>query len=749
MDVAPRPTVENLLAESGWVQGLARSLVADRSQADDLVQETWLAALRHGPDRLGSLRAWLGRVLRNAARQDTRRSTLRLDREPAAARPEALPSAASIAERAELQQRLVGVVLALDEPYRSTLLWHYFEELSSEEIARRLGVPASTVRNRLRRGLEILRAALERRDGASWSDGCLALAVWSTGVREAGAGVTAKWIAGGVLMGTKAKIAAGAAVVLVASVVVWKERERAAEPKLAVPAPQEEDGMLTNGPAAGDAGATRDEIAAPAARTAERRPVEPSGAASAVEPGIGFVVFGAIRSPGGSPSADARVELRDEWGELADAPIGGRSSYAISDLHAGRWSLGLRDCPGFFLRMQPIDLGDEPLVRADLELQSAARIAIRLMMPSGERPEILFKDDQWRGDYVPRVDVVATREPLPAEVSAGQLARLRCGSYTPADQAGRTGRPQVPEGFTGVLELDQPPPAHASAMLRGRVLASARIDARTRELVLVIDPDRMQATLGALRFRLLDAPTREPIAQAGVRLYECSTGEWANPVIAELDQGRFERLRLPPGEYQLQIRVPGFEHPVRTVRIEPGRATDMGDLLVTEGGLVRGRVVDETGGGVSVRLVWSPVETGDGPTYVGGTRSNNDGGFALAELPVRGVLLLIDDPEWALDPVPIRALPVEAQDAEPLDFVARRGTRVTVRQRLAGDAELDLLLRRADGTAIWSTHDLQPATHAMRLVPGTYTLEARRDGMPLMTRAIEVVSEPLQIDLAP
>ena len=45
----------------------------------------------------------------------------------------------------------------LREPFRSTLLLHYFEERSSEEIARHLGVPGSTVRNRVHRGVEMLR----------------------------------------------------------------------------------------------------------------------------------------------------------------------------------------------------------------------------------------------------------------------------------------------------------------------------------------------------------------------------------------------------------------------------------------------------------------------------------------------------------------------------------------------------------------------------------------------------------------
>jgi len=37
-------------------------------------------------------------------------------------------------------------VVRLDEPYRSTIVLRYFEELTSPEIARRLDVPEGTVR---------------------------------------------------------------------------------------------------------------------------------------------------------------------------------------------------------------------------------------------------------------------------------------------------------------------------------------------------------------------------------------------------------------------------------------------------------------------------------------------------------------------------------------------------------------------------------------------------------------------------
>jgi len=69
--------------------------------------------------------------------------------------------------RAELQRRLVERVLALREPSRSTVLLCYFEGLAPSEAARAMGVPAATMRSRLKRALDELRAQFdaEQREG--------------------------------------------------------------------------------------------------------------------------------------------------------------------------------------------------------------------------------------------------------------------------------------------------------------------------------------------------------------------------------------------------------------------------------------------------------------------------------------------------------------------------------------------------------------------------------------------------------
>lgn len=159
------PRLEDLLAHAAWARALARKLVADPNVADDLVQEAYAAAAAGSGPRDSEPRGWLAEVLRNFARRRYRSESARKHREEHASRPEATSSAAELVERVQLEHALAAAVLALDEPLRETVLLRYFEGVASAEIARRQGVPESTVRNRLARALEQLRSRLDRERG--------------------------------------------------------------------------------------------------------------------------------------------------------------------------------------------------------------------------------------------------------------------------------------------------------------------------------------------------------------------------------------------------------------------------------------------------------------------------------------------------------------------------------------------------------------------------------------------------------
>jgi RNA polymerase sigma-70 factor (ECF subfamily) len=203
-----RVDADALLAHGEFVRALARKLVFEDDRADDVVQETWLAALEHAPERPRSLRAWLARVARNVALKASRAESRRRRREehaPLPRPPEAPPDAV---DRLARGRQVVEAVLALDEPYRTTVVLRFYEDLEPSEIARRLGVNGATVRTRLKRGLDMLRARLDREAGdrRAW---CLALLPVLVPHRSVTGGI--------LLMSAKTKLSLAAVLLLVAS----------------------------------------------------------------------------------------------------------------------------------------------------------------------------------------------------------------------------------------------------------------------------------------------------------------------------------------------------------------------------------------------------------------------------------------------------------------------------------------------------------------------------------------------------
>lgn len=152
--------IETLMAELSWLKRLASALVRDEGDASDLVQDTWLVAAEHAPTDGRPLKPWLSRVALNLVRMRSRSSTRRRAREAALEPSEASPTPDELVGRLRAQRVVADEVLKLSEPYRDVVLLHFFEELSSAEIARRFSIPEGTVRRRLKTALDELRGRL-------------------------------------------------------------------------------------------------------------------------------------------------------------------------------------------------------------------------------------------------------------------------------------------------------------------------------------------------------------------------------------------------------------------------------------------------------------------------------------------------------------------------------------------------------------------------------------------------------------
>ena len=126
---------ELLLLHSGWMRALAFELLGDFQAAEDVVQESWMAALDRRPHELRNLPGWLAGVVRHLSLRQGRGEARRRRRERGAARGEVQPGAAEALESFAVQRALVEAVMELASPDREIVVLRYFEELPPRVVA--------------------------------------------------------------------------------------------------------------------------------------------------------------------------------------------------------------------------------------------------------------------------------------------------------------------------------------------------------------------------------------------------------------------------------------------------------------------------------------------------------------------------------------------------------------------------------------------------------------------------------------
>ncbi|MDO8749783.1 MAG: RNA polymerase sigma factor [Dehalococcoidia bacterium] len=144
--------------------GTAYLMTGNPSVAEEYVQDAFLSAWR-GIDTFGvgrPVKPWLVRILVNTVISGRRRrsiQTVPVDD------PDTLPDNVSeasdafqMAERIEDRLRLRQALASLPNEHRQVVMLRYFTGLSLSEVANVLGCPEGTVKSRLHRALERLKA---------------------------------------------------------------------------------------------------------------------------------------------------------------------------------------------------------------------------------------------------------------------------------------------------------------------------------------------------------------------------------------------------------------------------------------------------------------------------------------------------------------------------------------------------------------------------------------------------------------
>ena len=153
------------------VYGVARRLSRTAADAEDLSQEAFLRAYRalgtYEPARIRELRprGWLASITLNLTRNQARGAkpaTADLDaaaepQNPSGDRPEA------IAERREANRYWAALIGELPPRMRTAVQLRHVDGLSYPELADALDRPIGTVKSDVHRGVQLLRAAHERR----------------------------------------------------------------------------------------------------------------------------------------------------------------------------------------------------------------------------------------------------------------------------------------------------------------------------------------------------------------------------------------------------------------------------------------------------------------------------------------------------------------------------------------------------------------------------------------------------------
>jgi len=146
-------------------------LTSHRERAEDFFQETWIRVLERGHqyDGKSKFEAWLFTISRNLVIDWQRQKKMQsLDTLTDSAQEQPLqfadthsPSPLHLAMSGQQGSRIRASLEQIAIIYREVIVLRFHEELQIDEIAKVMNLPVSTVKTRLYRGLEALRAVMQ------------------------------------------------------------------------------------------------------------------------------------------------------------------------------------------------------------------------------------------------------------------------------------------------------------------------------------------------------------------------------------------------------------------------------------------------------------------------------------------------------------------------------------------------------------------------------------------------------------
>ncbi len=684
-------TVESLLTDTDWVRDLARRLVGDLTQADDLSQDAWVAVLR-ARQTPRDPKAWLAGIVRNLNRRELRTQSARRTRERRRSGAEETAATDELTARAEIQRRLIGHVLELPDVYRGIVLAHFFEGLSIENACLRHGLPGSTGRTRLQRALERLRERLFE-DEAQDRSALPALVALARPVPR-----TTAVFAGGLSVG----VLAAAVVVTAGAVGLFVGWARSTDdPPLPSPAlaAHAELSLPPSRPPRQDVpmAVLSDSTSGRASGARKEQGGGASAAASAV-------LYGTVKDVrGGAPRA-ATVTFENAGREhtVRVTPSG---AWATAGLAPGVWAVRVAAEDSEPLQDELEVSGSDPL-RRDFVLGAAWGLDVRITLPDGtplglelggEESDVLLGD---------RTERQVARFPVPIATATRPESRLPELAGRAEDGYGLSLGWEPRGTARGRLLLGGPPPWFVSLALGRELVATRWVESDGDEVVFALDPDAITSGQVTSSLRLVDADTGRPLATGSLRVVDA----WGTDRIQRSD-GR--PASFAPGPAHVLAEALGYA--TRDLVLELGPEV-VHTIELTKTARLAGSVVGPDGRPLATAFTLVAARDATVPLrHAPGTLHATDanGHFAV-DAPRTGELWLRFT-EFAVNPVRL-----DAGASSPHELVLARGTR-TVLAGASDGRHVRVTLLDSDGPFFVEVLT-GGERRSIRLLPGTYTV---------------------------
>ena len=165
--------IELVILYQEKIYQLAYRMLANRHEAEDVVQETFLRVFKnlHSYDPNLKFSTWIYRIGTNLCidRLRKKKVTYSLDVDPDgeglngySQLPSDEPNPETQVLISETQEKIQQAISELPEKYKSVVLLYYFHDFSLQEIAGILNMPATTIKTRLHRARDYLRKKISR-----------------------------------------------------------------------------------------------------------------------------------------------------------------------------------------------------------------------------------------------------------------------------------------------------------------------------------------------------------------------------------------------------------------------------------------------------------------------------------------------------------------------------------------------------------------------------------------------------------